>query len=666
MIVKLPNGKEIEYRGEKTKKALFAYAVKKGKMTTAEANAALGATPKKQVTQPDVPTGEFTGLDKTIGTAENAISTITGMAGDVIGGWAGLGGLVAEKAGLVDDARGLTKKVSNAMTYEPRTEHAKHQQQVIGEGLGFITDGIDAVRYGIGDPIAKHTGSAALATTGAMVPELALELAAGFAGKKLVDKARKSRNVKHIGTEDLVKGGNAEELLMEASGGHPSASHFINNDEFLKLAEKHGIDLSLGDATGDFAQRKRENFLAQQGGEVGDAMRDHQAKKYAQIQRGVESVEPVNPKMDAGAEIKKALEQEERRLKVERAEKYQQLTDVTQGIESPVDVNALNDAMPDAGMMRDLKANSSGGFSSLENLLTEFKVIEGKTDFSEVLTIKNGERFRKRLNAIEKASPELIHITAPIKKAYDAEFESLSRHLEANGAPDVANAAKEARMSHIALRTTFDDKGLAKSLIKNKSRSNEAFKEASQVYPTLVQKSTPIEQYERVINIVKNNKRAINTLRGELVMDLVDSSLQGLGRKVGDDLIMSPAQYIKRFDLLEPKLKATFTPAQFNKLKEFRQIAHRVNPPNGTIPVGSAGFFIEAMDKLAISKMFSLVPGVGPVVYEGMRGAATAYRQRSQVKKALNQHAYSHLDKLFPSLAAASGVSVLDDEDNEI
>ena len=86
-------------------------------------------------------------------------------------------------------------------------------------------------------------------------------------------------------------------------------------------------------------------------------------------------------------------------------------------------------------------------------------------------------------------------MTGPIKQALDEEIDLMSRTMELSPAPEVAQAAKDARRSHVALMTEFDPKAITTKLTDRAAwGSNEPKVYASKVYQQVMAKNTPIEQ----------------------------------------------------------------------------------------------------------------------------------------------------------------------------
>lgn len=102
------------------------------------------------------------------GLVEAAMSLGSGMAGQVAGGLAGIAGTLLPG----DQGQGArwTEGVSNAMTYQPRSEAGQRTIEGIAEPLQFIGEGLDA----FGGVVTDATGSPESGVAARVIPEAAM------------------------------------------------------------------------------------------------------------------------------------------------------------------------------------------------------------------------------------------------------------------------------------------------------------------------------------------------------------------------------------------------------------------------------------------------------------------------------------------------------------
>jgi len=455
----------------------------------------------------------------------------------------------------------------------------------------------------------------------------------------------------------------------------------------VQRSQETGIPITRGEAERytpeGFGRLKEEQFLLEQSGETGDALRAFKLNQSNEVKKYIESLAPEQ-KAEVGPAIKQALELRQNSALFKRKQAYDRLAEVTKDIDVNLSPKSIESALPDAGEFRDFAAINQPQYNALTNLMTEFgldnspQALAGAAKAGvkiEPVSIKNYERLRKRLNAIEKTDQtgNTSRIVGPIRDALDSEFEAASKALEASGNPSVAAAAKNARLSHIALKTEFDEKGLVDQLVSDKSfQSRLPSIEESQVYSKLVAKSTPIEQFDRVVGSLDRaagrGKLAKNTLKAEMITDLLDSSYNAASRTIQGERTFSGVAFSKRFDQLEPKLKRLFSEDEFSQLQRMRKQAEDLVPPSGAVPKGSAGFFIDAANQLGIFALMNKIPTVGPIMGNQIQEMGrNAQRARIAGEAVSGYKPPAELSELvrysYPALATGLGVQVISEEE---
>lgn len=455
--------------------------------------------------------------------------------------------------------------------------------------------------------------------------------------------------------------------------------------ETIKAFGDEGVDIddirmTAGErASGQerFDQLKREQFLLEQSGDAGDIMRQEKLLQSQEIEGFLDSI-PKGETVDRaqlGESLKEAIELRKNSALFKRKMAYDTLAEVSSEIDLDLSTAPFKELDIDAGMVRDFHASNPQA-SRLKNLLSEFGVaVEGMPVdpdmFAEPLTVANSERFRKRLNRIDSADQtgESKLFTGPIREALDEEFDTAARALIANGSDDVARAAKEARLSHIALKSEFDEKGIVDQLIAPKVRGSNIPKvEDSQVYSKIVAPSMPIEQVESLIGSLgkagSRGKRARNDLGSQMVMDLMDSAFSAKTRKINGERVFGATAFSNRYDALEPKLKAVLSKEQFKKLSDFRAKAEDLIPPSGATPKGSAGFFIDALNTAGLLPLLGSFGVPGEALSGWVKKTGQQAKNMKDVRKAIDPpaDAETFIANEYPALGAALGVTLIAQE----
>lgn len=654
MRVQLPNGTIIEGVPEGTTKdqimqkaisAGLATAEDFGVQASTETPAKGSLTPEQFADmygdQPDIegliapsqPKPEASIGEKAVGVGEAALTTATGATGGMVGMIGGtLKGLADEirsgKFGTqeaADRIGNLAAEYSQALTYAPRTETGQEYVQAIGEA---------------GEALAPLAGVGGQLTA---VGQMA----------KVTPQAVKAADLASKATAPVRPKGKPVEVIQAEQSGIP-----ITEGEALKSTQS------------GFDKLKQEQFLLEQSGEAGDTMRAFKLNQSREIKKYLEDISPEQAG-EVGAAVKDAIQLRENSARFKRAQAYDTLAEVTKDIDVELSKRPILDAFPEPGEFRDFAATKTGEYNALRGLMEEFGIINGDGKIPvENLSISNQERFRKRLASIEDGDPTgaTSRIVGPIRQALDSEFELASNALEKTGAPDVALAAKNARLSHVALKTEFDDKALVSQLIADKSfKSRVPSIEESQVYSKLVAKSTPIEQFDKVIKSLDRaggrGRFAKNSMKAEFILDLMDSGYGASSRKIQGERTFGANAFVKRYDQLEPKLKKVFTPEEFAKLKLMRKQAEDLIPPAGAIPKGSAGFFIDSMAKLGVFSLLNKIPTVGPIIGNQVQEMGRSAKAASMANRAVQGYKPDAdllmlIEKQYPRLGAGIGLGV--------
>lgn len=575
--------------------------------------------------------------DPVIGGTENLLSILSGSVSDVTAGLSGLlgGGSVDERSQRISD-------IKQGGTYQPRSVSGQDVQSGLGEALAPVGEAISATERFLGDSALGLTGSPEVAAAAATLPTATLELL-GLKG---------ARNIKRATPENITP--EAQPTLPET-----------------------GIRATTGESSRDLPQQKAEGFLLEQSSEGGEQLRGYKLAQSREIKQYLEDIAP--DQVDSvGQAVQDALKLRKNSSKYKRKLAYDKLADLTKDTNVRLNPNTIYEAgFSDAADFRDFQATNPQQAKAIEGIISEFgldlsdeSIKNAARNGIEIqeLTVSNAERMRKRLNNIEKSDQtgNTARFTGPMKDALDSEFDLASKALQENGSPDVARAAKEARQSHSALKTEFDEKGLTSQLIENKSYQSRIPKvEESQVYNKLITSSTPIESFDRVVASLNRagtkGKRAKSQIQSQMIIDLLDSGFSAKSRKINGEQVFGANAFASRFDKLEPKLKSIMEPEQFKRLKKLRSDANDLIPPSGALPKGSAGFFIEALDRAGLMSFMSSIPYAGAATSDFFRKIGKTSQDLKAFEKAVEaspelKDAVNLLATDYPSLAVALGI----------
>jgi stage V sporulation protein SpoVS len=190
--------------------------------------------------------------DKAIGVAENVGSLVSGAVAEPIAGLAGIAQSINPFAEQGAGVRAIDS-VSDALTYQPRTEEGQRQGQAIGEFIEPAAKQLSKAEKFLGNSALKLTGSPALAAMAHTLPTAALELI-GVKGarnatrvdnpsqrlinKTLVDSAPDVATIK--------KASRAIFTELDNSGVAIKQESLLKlNEKLDKLAKSEGIDIRV-------------------------------------------------------------------------------------------------------------------------------------------------------------------------------------------------------------------------------------------------------------------------------------------------------------------------------------------------------------------------------------------------------------------------------------
>lgn len=593
--------------------------------------------------------------DPFFGAAENLLSFATGSIAEPV---AGLSGIAASLFGGSKSGAEAVEGVQEALTYQPRTQLGQQTQQNVGQALAPVGEALQTAEQTLGDVTYDITGSPALAAGAATLPTAALELLG----------VRGARGARRIGPD-------VPDAPVRTRDGRLADTN---------IRATRGEQLQAQRSPEAFDQLKQEQYLLEQSGEAGDDLRSFKRAQSQEIEDYLRNTTPET-QASVGESVKNALELRNNSARFKRKQAYDKLAELTSDTNVGLNTQVIGDTLPEAGELRDFAATSPGQFQAISTLLGEFGVDATPSTQARLanqginvtpLSVANAERFRVRLNNIESADPtgNTARITGPIKRALDEEFDIAAKALEAQGSEDVARAAKNARQSHIALKTEFDEKGMVDRLIAPSRRGSQVPKiEESQVYTKLVANSTPIEQFDSVVKSLdragSKGRMAKNAIKSQMVLDLIDSGFNAGSRKVQGDRIFGTTAFNKRFDQLKPKLKSVLSKEEFARLEKLRKNTEDLVPPSGSLPKGSAGFFIDALNGAGMFALLDKIPGAGPVVAEQVKMLGRKSQDAKAVRRALQnpktKETFDLLQTDYPALFTALGLSQVKQDEEE-
>lgn len=467
----------------------------------------------------------------------------------------------------------------------------------------------------------------------------------------------------------------AQSAMRELTGAPAGA----NPEQVARAALFAGenVPATRGAITQEFTQQATEARLAESAADVAAAPFRDTIKAQSEAIKGRldDLVQRLGVPERTGDSLKEALSGRKSLLKAEKNRLYNEAAEAAKDVGGiPILPDEIRLAIPDANKLEDLAITSPGAIESLDKALVKYGIKEAPEGYKggfTPLTVENFESFRKLLNNIERADTTGASSVAigPIKNALDTSFDSM---VDSINSPQIRDKLVGARGIVRNLKTEFSPQALAGRLIDTKRDGVTEVVEASKVIPTLLSRSTPIEQFNKTLgNLSKGGpkgKQAIGDLQAATIMSLIDKAYGATGRKIGETPIFGPAAFQKAIkDIGEDKLNVLFSGNQeaLKRLKNIESIAKLIQPPNAAVPKGSASVNADLLKRFVAAK----VP-FGQTFMDVVNTAKMAGDTGRDVQKALSARPElikmaQSINRDYPALASAMGIAVIGQANRE-
>ncbi|WP_323141277.1 hypothetical protein [Massilia phyllosphaerae] len=420
--------------------------------------------------------------DKAVGAGETALSLLTGATGGTLGM---LGGTVKGVAGAIMDGTFGTAKGANqieqaasegasALTYQPRTEAGQEYTGAAGEALAAalpVTVMPELAAVGRGAAAgAKSVREVARGTA----PALDAADAAAVAGKtgRLRDvvtapkgspEAPVVSQIRKVSPAiaDRVQRTLARNPDPAPTGGTRGSVGAAGTDmatQRAQVADKVGVDLTLGQATRDQQQLRFEQETAK--GEGGAALRERYSDQNEQVlkhfdnlvdQTGKETPDLAGTGRSVDGGLRAGLDYDKGRVRVA----YKQAEKSAEGA-APVTLDDaiafLNDSAPDAAVSPLLDVARKRAV----RLGAAVEDADGNL-VAQPTTVKNAELLRRAIGNATDFEPTNIRNSAILKGAIDGATE-----------PAIGPLYRQARRLRENLAKKYEDRGVVASLLSNK------------------------------------------------------------------------------------------------------------------------------------------------------------------------------------------------------
>lgn len=440
--------------------------------------------------------------------------------------------------------------------------------------------------------------------------------------------------------------------------------------------EEQGIPYTKGDISQDFAQQADESrLISMASGESGEPLRQMRLDQSEIIKSKIDDlITDLGVTDDVGETIKDALSGRKDLLQKEKRQLYNEVASIAPEAKSvPVATDSLRNSILDADTLDDLSITAPEAVVAYKKALARFGIDDSEEALEllgniepQPLTVGNFERFRKTLNAIDRADQTGASkvMTKPMLSALDGEADLLSDALVRSGLTDesVTGLLKEARGKVRTIKTEFSPQSITGRLIDAKRDGVTPVIQASQVRKKLVTPTAPIEDLRSTLNSLAKSgdkgRQATRNLQASVVLDALNEAFKAPSRKTSGVETFGGNQFAKHLDKLDAdgKLSLLFksNPEALKRLKGLSQTAKDITPTAGAVPKGSAPVILDALNTLGAMKGIAAVRDVVKLVINAGaddRAVAAALKAKPTMIKAAN-----FMNKQLPDLAAALGI----------
>jgi len=524
----------------------------------------------------------------------------------------------------VNKAREAIGGVSEAMTYQPRTEEGKKVAGAADTGLGLPGKYADIA----GEKVTQATGSAGLgaatslglqalpAVLGArglrgkvVTPGMARTAAAGTA--QAAERAAEA----YVNTRTALDWGslpaNVKNMLASVARDAKSLDKLDPKAvERVARASKVGAPITRGQATRSLSQLTDEEML--QKSDAGRPLQRIQTEQDIALHGKLSEVRgatggQAETRQQLGRSVQGAARAKLKALKRDYEAKY---TKAREGGETaqPADIKPLEDFMQVPAHKRNLGFLDSAIKEYQQKAATEdvtmagegIKRTTGEKGTGQV-TINDLEEIRKEVVAASRSSDgPTRHFAGEALKVIDGVLEQSGGDLY-----------KTARAAFKATKQEFDQQTLVKKLTSEKARSSDRTVALEDTFDTVVRSGSAEQLKGLVDSLTKGGTAKTRRVGTQAVKDLQAATVDYLREKAGgkrgikgeEDQMQFNSSFIEAFDELDKdgKIDVLMGPKARATLQDIRAAAHdlRTKPASRIAGSDTVPRLVRAIEKLS-------------------------------------------------------------------
>lgn len=572
--------------------------------------------------------------DKVLGTGESVLSTASSIVAPVIGAAAGVGkGLLDLATGTKatpgqDPAADMADKVTNALSYAPRTESGHRIMSKVGE----IAEPLSQL-----DPMLAPNLGAVGEASAAMRP-----VARAAAAEKVVAPIKQAV-IDPIKQAAAVLTDQVKQKIAPAAKGAPTLGTGVNAGaaavDMADLRQSAAnelpvpIKLTEGQKTRAFEQQRFERETAKQG-DIGEPIRQRFQDQNLKLQQNMDAFidstgAELTEQRGVGEIVDKALRQRAARDKSKIRSLYKEAEKAGE-MEARVPMDSVNKLLNDSSSAETLAPVIGATRKELERLgaLNYFGKGEGVN-----LKLADAENLRKFVTKVAGSDKTNLKYANEIKSAIDTATEGKGGDLY-----------KQARAAYAQSMADYENFGLAKQLLKSKKGSTDRAVALEDVLrKSVISPSASVDSITKLKQLLQSEgptgQQAWKELQGGTLRHIRDEALKGVGRDSAGNSIVSASALDKVVTQLDKTGKLDFVlgKKQAEQMRTINEVAKDVlTAPPGAVNTSNTATVLAGLLDVAISGTTG-VPAPVATVFNQVTSRIKDAKLRARVKASLGE-----------------------------
>ena len=574
--------------------------------------------------------------NKVLGAGESVLSTGSSIVAPIIGGAVGVAkGLSDAVTGQPqyvngeDQAIAAADKVTNALTYAPRTESGQRIMKTVGEAMEPLSQ-LDPMLA----PQLGGVGDAAAAVK-PVVRTAAAEAAAPLR-RAVVDPLKQAAaSLTEKVTEAIAPGSTAKPTA--GTGVDAGAAAVDMATVRRKSAEELGFTgdkaLTEGQATRDFQQQRFERETAKQG-DAGEPIRQRMQNQNLHLQQKMdEFIDSTGAEL---ADTRGIGEITDKALRGRAARDKTKIRALYKEAEKAGEMSEKIDFAPVMQVLKDSESAKStapilGATEAELNRLSSLNYT-GRGGYNR-LTLGDAEQLRKFVNKVTGKDPTNIKFAVDIKKAIDAATEGKGGDMY-----------KQARAARAQYATDYETFGLAKQILGTKRGSADRAVALEDVLrKSVIDPGASVDSVGKLKQLLQTEgetgQQAWKELQGGMMRHIKDEALKGVGRDSAGNQIVNAGALDKVVSSLDKtgKLDAVLGKKQAEKIRLINDVAKDVfTSVPGAVNTSNTATVLAGLMDVAISGTTG-IPAPVATVFNQVTSRIKDAKLRARVKQSLGE-----------------------------